>query len=85
VEEVDWAFGKARPASSGREFALDGGGILGREHGVRTHAGRLGFERRGRSSMVELQPSKLVVRVRFSSPALLFGAGLAGFQSSFGS
>ena len=43
---------------------------LGLAHRMRL----LGLAHRGRSSMVELQPSKLVVRVRFPSPAPLVRA-----------
>ena len=38
----------------------------------------------GRSSMVELQPSKLVMRVRFPSPALFRSSSPAYFDQSFG-
>ena len=39
-------------------------------------------DERGRSSMVELQPSKLVVRVRFPSPALFGATSIAAVAQS---
>ena len=41
----------------------------GRRYALECTVARFGGGRRGRSSMVELQPSKLVMRVRFPSPA----------------
>jgi hypothetical protein len=42
------------------------------------------LDRRGRSSMVEPQPSKLVMRVRFPSPALTVTAQVKGMIIRFG-
>src|SRR5262245_64436473 len=64
--------GPARPPDTGRSEHVAGFGLDGpnryavRAHPVPVHT----FHRaRGRSSMAEPQPSKLVMRVRFPSPA----------------
>ena len=63
------------------------GGRLGApRHSVKPpRGGTLPFAPRGCSSMVELQPSKLAMRVRFPPPALLFAAGYSANPQPSGS